>query len=70
MREAGHWHQVGCLKKEAVSRALKKIRGPAGQGRVRGIWQGAHGGPVESVVCGVVCVLDCTRTKPGRDQGQ
>lgn len=70
MREADHWHQVRCLKKEGVSRTLKVIRGPAGQDRVRGIFRGAHWGPVESVVSGMVCALDCTRTKQGRDQGQ
>lgn len=35
VREADHWHQLGCLKKEGVSRALKMIRGPDDQDRVR-----------------------------------
>lgn len=47
-------------------RALKKIRGPAGQGRVRGIWQGAHG-PVEAwSVAWCVCAR-LHRTKPRRE---
>ena len=65
VREADHWRQLGRLKKEAqddktASRSRLSERCLARSSR----WT------VESVVSGLVCALDCTRTKQGRDQGQ
>ena len=62
VREADHWRQLGRLKKEAQDDKT------ASRSRLSE-WCLARSsrGTVESVVSGMVCALDCTRTKQGRD---
>lgn len=65
VREADHWHQLGRLKKEAQDDKRASRSNPSERCLAR-----TSRGTVESVVSGMVCVLDCTKTKQGRDQGQ